>query len=728
MEPVREDAPRLLKRDEEELDRAAIIIRDGRPAFLIFVCPGHLQGAALGHLRVKVEQRGIPEPLRLSDGEHVLWVLSDAAGSPSPSVRSIAVSGDTRAVFRALNWHREKLRRGIPVLLWLSDLDELRELREIAPDAYSFRDSMVVLRGDLGLPPIAPTGESIELLLARSRWESAEAPEDKGNAAFSYVYSLVGAGRINDAELVLDHALSAVPGRNSADDQIRILRARMCAQRAEIGLAREAYVEAFRAAIDGAAELRTGAWEQALDEKLMLRLMLIGPESIGASRIEHAIIDAELTGADPHVIDRQLDMVRIYRVRQGRIKDATQIGSKIASIPGRLERWQAIDVLRRASTLSAAGHLIAAEEEERRGIEKLVKMWSGAALIGFNLAFLLRLRGELECARRLLEHVSALAGNERTLEARIPHLNGLLLLDAGDIRGALADLRRAFHRSAELMSDGGHYDACDTYVWAIRQMKGAARLDEDVFAAAVDELDAAENVSLAMAGSSGLPWYAVLFPGLRSQLLAMSDDRLPEAIHLAGVAAERARVDCVEVAPKYARVHLENLIRARRFESAIAALPAAEAEASEQGNLRELSTIQALAVVAMLRWPAGSSPKAAEEKHAALRETMDATGAPRIVAEALLELACNLPAESTSPDPVALLDEAHALFIEMPMPGNEARCLEAMGDVLLARGRPDEAKRRYLTARRRLEHYGLGLRLPLLNKKLSALTDPKETS
>jgi predicted negative regulator of RcsB-dependent stress response len=57
----------------------------------------------------------------------------------------------------------------------------------------------------------------------------------------------------------------------------------------------------------------------------------------------------------------------------------------------------------------------------------------------------------------------------------------------------------------------------------------------------------------------------------------------------------------------------------------------------------------------------------------------------------------------------------------MPMPAEEARCLEIMGDVLLARGHADEAKRRYLTARARLQRYGLGLRLPLLGRKIDAL-------
>ncbi len=55
----------------------------------------------------------------------------------------------------------------------------------------------------------------------------------------------------------------------------------------------------------------------------------------------------------------------------------------------------------------------------------------------------------------------------------------------------------------------------------------------------------------------------------------------------------------------------------------------------------------------------------------------------------------------------------------MPMPSEDARCLEIMADVLLARGQREEAKRRYLAARARLERYGIGLRL--LSRKIDAL-------
>jgi hypothetical protein len=94
---------------------------------------------------------------------------------------------------------------------------------------------------------------------------------------------------------------------------------------------------------------------------------------------------------------------------------------------------------------------------------------------------------------------------------------------------------------------------------------------------------------------------------------------------------------------------------------------------------------------------------------------------PAHQAETLQELAIRLPPAATLPDPLALATETHTLFVEMPMPAKEARSLELAGDVLAARGKPDDARRRYLTAKGILERRGLGLRLPLLASKIERL-------
>ena len=166
----------------------------------------------------------------------------------------------------------------------------------------------------------------------------------------------------------------------------------------------------------------------------------------------------------------------------------------------------------------------------------------------------------------------------------------------------------------------------------------------------------------------------------------------------------------------HARMLVAHLVRADRLDDARAALAVAEPEAEAQRYLRELSRLRAHAVAVLVR--AGAPVADVQAKLAALRATLGETDAPRIVADTLLELSRLLPASSAAPDPQELLDEAYALFVEMPIPAQEARCLEVMGDVLAARGDPTDGRRRYLAAKGTYERYGLGLRVPAVERKL----------
>jgi predicted negative regulator of RcsB-dependent stress response len=131
--------------------------------------------------------------------------------------------------------------------------------------------------------------------------------------------------------------------------------------------------------------------------------------------------------------------------------------------------------------------------------------------------------------------------------------------------------------------------------------------------------------------------------------------------------------------------------------------------------LRELAHLHAARAVIAAR-----TSRDAGAIDAAMQQTRDAlaeTGAPRIAAEVLLELGRRLPATSTDPDPIALLDEAASLFASMPIPMQQARCIEAAGDVLASRGDRDAADARYAEAEALLTRRGLGLGLAELARK-----------
>jgi hypothetical protein len=338
---------------------------------------------------------------------------------------------------------------------------------------------------------------------------------------------------------------------------------------------------------------------------------------------------------------------------------------------------------------------------------------TGTFYPAFSLATCARLQGELDVARHILAEIAA---QPETIA--VEHLNAWrelskITIMEGDVPHALSALRALLHAAASSRDDGRLYDTSVTYISSLRDAHEADRLTPTDLTDADAEIDVAEDVALSIARDDP-PWYTILFPGLRAELLSLLPDRLPEAITLATDALERARTLWPDAAPMHARMLVAHLVRAARLDEARAALALAIPEADAQRHLRELARLRALEVAVLVR--TASPVPAIDAAVRALRATLDETDAPRIAADTLLELAQLLPPASSHPDPLALLDEAGELFAEMPIPEREARTLEATGDVLAARG-DATAQRRYLEAKALCERYGLGLRVPLLTRK-----------
>lgn len=219
------------------------------------------------------------------------------------------------------------------------------------------------------------------------------------------------------------------------------------------------------------------------------------------------------------------------------------------------------------------------------------------------------------------------------------------------------------------------------------------------------------------------PFYRILLPGLQADLLCMLPDRRAGALDLARRAWELASAAYPRYVPSHAAKLARCLLLLDRHGEALDFLAGAEEEAVTQENLRALSALRALRVVAHVR--GGDGAQSVDSAMTALRDTLHATGSPRIAAETLLDLARALPPARAQPDILALLDEASELFSEMPMPLQEELCRETRGDVLLARGRRDEAAACFAAAAKRSSHYGLLLRVPLLvQKHRHALGEP----
>lgn len=371
--------------------------------------------------------------------------------------------------------------------------------------------------------------------------------------------------------------------------------------------------------------------------------------------------------------------------------------------------------LERGNVELTAGRLPLAQEQYAVASELFDAAGTGTILPAWGLAECFRAAGEIGSARKTHEAIGAhehqCTGVELWVRLEVAGVD----IDAGDLPRGLSGLRAVMHEAAESLHDRTLYQATSSYISSLVAIHDAGRLTPEDLTTAHAELDVAEDVALSIARDDP-PWYTILYPGLRAELLALCPDRLDEAISLAATALERARARWTDAVPMHARMLVAHLVRADRLDDARAALAVAEPEAEAQRYLRELSRLRAHAVAVLVR--AGAPVADVQAKLAALRATLGETDAPRIVADTLLELSRLLPASSAAPDPQELLDEAYALFVEMPIPAQEARCLEVMGDVLAARGDPTDGRRRYLAAKGTYERYGLGLRVPAVERKL----------
>jgi tetratricopeptide (TPR) repeat protein len=702
--------PRLLARERDELDRVAERLREGRRVVAFLVGEATVRPAVLAYLR---ERSGVtvPEPVTLADPDQTLDVLLQVnAGKPS-DVWPLLVDHTAPNVLRALNWHREKLRRGASVLLWIEGVEGLRALRGMAPDAYSFRDMMITVQGEEPVPVVPPDAESMEVQHRRVTYSMARAPEDKAEAASELVNSLRRYWSNSEARSIAHEALAALPSDTYTSESARITRARLYFH---ISCVTEGNAEHFRACQRGIDELEGLASPEAQDWRIALLAMTVSRLGVDHRSVLRALAELQPVNEQPQVRNQVLRGCAWSWTEHGNVLQAGKLLREALAVDD-LSRFNLSLTLNDQGRLDlAAGRIARAEEQYRTAYELAEQAGLGTSRPALGLASCSQLRGELDVARNILREIAAQPQNIAAEQFSARRRLAEITLEEGNIAAALTDLRTLLHDAASRRNDGDLYRTAVTYASSLRAAHEADRLPPADLTDADAELDVAEDVALSIAGAD-IPWYTILFPALRAEVLSLRPDRLPEAISLTTAALDRARALWPEAAPMHARMLVAHLVRAGRLDEARAALAIAEPEAEAERHLRELARLRAHAVAVLA---CGAPASEIDAKLAALRATLDETGAPRIAADTLLELAQLLPPTSSRPDPLALLDEAASLFADMPIPAQEARCLETMGDVLAACGDP-AARARWLEAKGTCERYGLGLRVPLLDAKLA---------
>lgn len=712
-------APELLRVDKEQLDRAASVLAEDQ-GFVLVACPRELVSAARKHLSQAAGQE-IAAPLALKGSEEAFAALAgDIPEVASAKVRSLTLGGERKEALRSLNWHREKLLRGAPVVLWLDGVDGLTEMREVAPDAYSFREIVVLLRGDGGRLPQTSSKESRRVLDARRRRARAKTAQERAEAHSILSNALRICGRLVEAENVAHQGMDALPQAKYANEAARTTRAALWINVAMTACERGAQARQRKAVDAGLLEVEGGETTAARVRRTWLLALKPGPiDGSDRKSLASASLLADLRD-DPlcysHVTRAQawvaLDVGDLLRAR----KLLSELDPM--HIP---ELNQYLRILDQGLVERGAGRMLDAEAYFQKAISIGRNTEGGITSAASPLIRLWLERGELETA----EHVAT--ESLRTIEPSDVTTKEIALALLAHARG---DEPRAEEHMRLCTRDAARFGLDDAHLRANAQLcefgidaHEAKLADGPPIEKLCADLDVAEDVSRTLTDNDPPPWYTIRFLVLRANLLVRTDRRTA-AIDLARRAVDLARTTCEDLIPETGRILADHLLRAATTgeatpADALAVLASVEPEAEARGFLKELVRIRAARVLAFVL--AGEPPAVIEPAMAALREALEHTGAPRIKADTLLDLAIRLPPETTVPDPLAIATETHALFVEMPMPAKEARSLELAGDVLAARGKTPEARRRYVTAKSILERRGLNLRVPLLTSKIEGL-------
>lgn len=708
--------PELLRADREQLDRAAELLGGDVPALVIVVCEKPLVPAALEHLRKRASAE-IPEPVVLRGSEEALGALMNAMPEiAAAKVRSLALGGDANEALRALNWHREKLLRGAPVVLWLDGVDGLTEMREAAPDAYSFRDMVVLVRGDGGRLPQVSYKEPRTILDARRRLARAKTALERASAHDRLSAELRIRGYLVEAEDVAWRGLEALPEARYTDENARLARASLWSKVAIAARRRGSRAQQRQAARRGLDEIQgLGA---ARAQEVLAWLLVAVPGPVGNHdrvSVERAFLLIQGMPSNPSV--------RLHATRaMGRIAFALGDVLTAQKLLGECDLHGIgpinLSLLRgdQGRLACGAGRMLDAESYFQQSISSGRREGVNPAVSATAVANCWLDRGELRVAEQIVRE--SLSESEPICLVQRQNVWGALALKKGELSSAREHVRTCLRDTAQFGLDGWYLAACGALAQIAVEGRDASRLDTDALERIAVELEVAEDVSRSITNHDPLPWYSIRFLGFRADVLVRTE-RCPEALDLARRALDLARATCTDLIPERGRALADHLLRAGKPEDALPIIAAVEPEAVDRGMLKELARLRAARVLALVL--RDQPPGAIEPAMRALRDALESTGASRIKAETLLELAIRLPPATTLPDPFALASETHTLFVEMPMPAREARSLELAGDVLVARGRSAEAKRRYLTARGILERCGLGLRLPLLAAKLDRL-------
>lgn len=686
----------LRARETEQLGRIADRIRLERRVLAYIACEPESRGEVVAWLS-KAAGREVPAPVECS-AQALLAHLESAAVEAPRLVVSLSWSPGDRDAIAALNLHREKLRRGASMLIWCAPRD-LDALQTEGQDAYSFRDTLVVISG-FSIPAVhVPSDDTPEIRLARARLSLPGTPFEKALAAADLGTLLLERGYYIEAVRVCDATIEPFleDGEHlAARGTMAHLAGTLSAALAAVGAVSAARRWAEVALDSG---LRTGAIREEDElESIAAAVEPASPAPLAAARALHgfaADFPWDSFGRQHGLLVAELRAeTGQHRVSRAGDEPADPEAVGILAL-ARGDLGEAAILLQRAAA-AAVGR----DEDNRSQLLALLDC--------------LHAEGDVRCAAALLTRLrQARPTDWLPLQDRLRRARVL-----SSIR-RIEDARRLlrYEERPSPFLDGDVYARCKALVSVVCLARAARQIDSGELAATAEYL-AGVQAWFPPPDEGTPPFYRVLFPGLLADVLSRIPERAAEAIELARSAWDLARAEIPRYAPEHAARTVRLLVLQNRFDEALEAATLAEPEAEAMEDLRALSALRVQRALAHVG--RGDEALQVGSAMAALRETLDASGSPRLTAESLLSLARGLPPSCEMPDAVALAEEASERFADMPMLALEELCRETKGDALLARGRREEAAECFAAAMKRLRHYGLLLRVPLLRAKHQA--------
>jgi tetratricopeptide (TPR) repeat protein len=691
----------LLRRDEIEIDRAVRLLgQDGR-AFILIVAHRRLWEAAAA----RFSSAGLPvppEPLPVHDPDDIPGILGGAASKPL----SLTLEGKEASI-QAFNWHREKLRGQTTILLWLDGADALRRFRGLAPDAYAFRDQLLLLRGDVGLPRLADQ-EPPQIEWARNAVARATSPIEAAEASAELIARLDRAGRAVEAECQVVDALGASEQAEGGPLRRARARAALFYLAAQLAGRRGEYAQGGRCLTDALREL--SPFDDPETRRLRLWYQLDPLGLLGhhdPMMAQRAIAEARSMPLDPGLSEVTLVAEAELERELGHFRKSLELSKQASDLPGRVDQAQSL--LNLAVGRYDVGDLDAAEQSARRALDEWVRGGKLSTHAITVLVYVLCARGELGAAERLLDDADEQQGPAGLMSA----LRAVVTFHRGLLKTALSLTRHAL-AAAESAAADRWLLAC------VRDLNEIIRLAHDAGRVETDELERAEldvatalDVGRALGADTGT---VLQLRAAQAEAQSLIPARLSVALDAISEVATAARQDWPFIAPEIGRLRSQMALRAHEFAATREALDTGLDDALSIGHQLELGRLLRVKVEYLVA--IGEPASQIDTTLAQFHPAMQGTGSPKHYAEELVTLARAL-AGAPALDALALADQAHRLYLDLGIPAGEALALEAAGDALTARSDAQAAARRYQAAQAILGRFGLALRVPLLERKLA---------